>query len=303
LLNKTEVALPNLKYFQTFGDLVLIFCFALAALAFGAIPPLSATIARPIVGTFVVLFVPGYAFIAALFPHKTSLNNGVRLGLSFGSSIAVVPLLMMVLNYTRWGVRLIPALLIIAVFTLVCVTAAGIRRLRLAQDERFAINWRVWQTPEGQQKAAPLGSRFNRVLSVVLVLAIGASLVAVSYAVLVPKPGEHFTEFYLLGANGTLGNYTTNYTVGVPSPVTVGIINHEARDVTYELVVSANNSTQRSTVYSEKVTIPDGQQWEKQIDLIINQLGDNVKLNFALYADPPTADPYRDTHIWVNVTA
>ena len=136
-----------------------------------------------------------------------------------------------------------------------------------------------------------------------LVLAIGASLVAVSYVVLVPKPSEHFTEFYLLGANDTLGNYTTNYTVGVPSPVTVGIINHEARDVTYELVVSANNSTQRSTVYSEKATIPDGQQWEKQIDLIINQLGDNVKLNFALYADPPTADPYRDTHIWVNVTA
>jgi uncharacterized membrane protein len=51
------------------------------------------------------------------------------------------------------------------------------------------------------------------------------------------------------------------------------------------------------------VTIPDGQQWEKQIELIINQLGDNVKLDFALYTDPPTADPYRDTHIWVNVTA
>jgi len=292
-----------MKPIQTFGDLLLISCLALAALAVGLISPLSATIARPIIGTIFVLFVPGYAFIAALFPRKTTLNNGVRFGLSFGLSIAIVPLLEMALNFTRGGIRVSPTLVTIAAFTLACVAAAGIRRRRLAEDERFAINWRVWQTPEGQQKAAPLGSRFDRVLSVVLVLAIGASLVAVSYAVLVPKPGEHFTEFYLLGANGTLGNYTTNYTVGVLSPVTVGIINHEARDVTYELVVSANNSTQRSTVYSEQVTLSDGRQWEKQIDLVVNQPGDNVKLNFALYTDPPTADPYRDTHIWVNVTA
>jgi Predicted membrane protein len=114
---------------------------------------------------------------------------------------------------------------------------------------------------------------------------------------------EHFTEFYVLGANDTLGNYTTNFTAGVPSPITVGIINHEARNVTYTLVVSANNSTQRSTVHSEQVTLSDGQQWEKQIDLVVNQLGDNVKLDFALYTDPSTVDPYRDTHIWVNVTA
>jgi uncharacterized membrane protein len=243
-----------MKPIQTFGDLLLISCLALAALAVGLISPLSATIARPIIGTIFVLFVPGYAFIAALFPRKTTLNNGVRFGLSFGLSIAIVPLLEMALNFTRGGIRVSPTLVIIAAFILACVAAAGIRRRRLAEDERFVINWRVWQTPEGQQKAAPLGSRFDRVLSVVLVLAIGASLAVGSYVVLVPKPSEHFTEFYLLGANDTLGNYTTNYTVGVPSPVTVGIINHEARDVTYELVVSANNSTQRSTVYSEKVT-------------------------------------------------
>jgi uncharacterized membrane protein len=51
------------------------------------------------------------------------------------------------------------------------------------------------------------------------------------------------------------------------------------------------------------VTLSDGQQWEKQIDLVINQLGENVKLDFALYTDSSTVDPYRDTHIWVNVTA
>lgn len=292
-----------MRYFQTFGDLVLIFCFALAALAFGAIPPLSATIGRPIVGTFVVLFVPGYAFIAALFPHKTSLNNGVRLGLSFGSSIAVVPLLMMVLNYTRWGVRLIPALLIIAVFTLVCVTAAGIRRRRLPEDERFAVNWQARKRLERQQAALLSGNTLDRTLSIILLLAVGASIAVGGYVILAPKPSEHFTEFYLLGANDTLSNYTTEFKAGVPSPVKVVIVNHEARNVTYDLVIYANNSTQREVAYSEKVIVPDGQQWEKQIDLVLNQPGDSVKLEYALYEDRVTADPYRDVHMWVNVSS
>jgi len=302
LQNKTEVALLNMKYFQTFGDLALIFCFALAALAFGAIPPLSATIARLIVGTIVVLFVPGYAFIAALFPRRTSLNNGVRLGLSFGISIAIVPLLEMALNYTRWGVRVSPTLVIIAAFTIACVAAAGIRRRRLPEDERFAVNWQARKRLAGLKAAFLSGHTLDRALSIVLLLAIGVSLAVGSYAVLVPKPSEHFTEFYLLGANDTLGNYTTQFKVGVPSPSKVVIVNHEARNVTYDLVIYTNNSSQREAVYSEKVVIPDGQRWEKQIDLVLNQPGELVKLEFALYEDQVTADPYRDAHMWVNVT-
>jgi Predicted membrane protein len=295
--------IEQVKPINTFGDLVLIFALALAALVVASIPAFSITIARPIIGTIAVLFVPGYAFIAALFPKKATLAIGVRLGFSFGVSIVIVPLLEIALNYTQWGIRLGPTLVVLVVFTLVCVIVAGVRRHQLPPEKRLSVNWPVWHQSDDREADWLAGSRFDRMLSIALVIAIIASVAVASYALVMPKPSDHFTEFYLLGANGTLGNYTTDLTAGVLSPVTVGIINHEARDVTYELVVSANNSTQRSTVYSEKVTIPDGQQWEKQIDLIINQLGDNVKLNFALYADPPTADPYRDTHIWVNVTA
>jgi len=298
----TAAAREQMKPIHTYGDLLFISGLALAALAVGMIPPLSATIARPLVGTIVVLFVPGYAFIAALFPRRTSLNNGVRLGLSFGISIAIVPLLEMVLNYTRWGVRMIPTLVMIAVFTLACVAAAGIRRHRLAQDERFAVNWQARKRLESLKAAFLSGHTLDRVLSIVLLLAIGASLAVGSYVVLVPKPSEHFTEFYLLGANDTLGNYTTQFKAGVPSPSKVVIVNHEASNVTYDLVIYTNNSTQREAVYSEKVVIPDGQHWEKQIDLVLNQTGESVKLEYALYKDQVTADPYRDVHMWVNVS-
>ena len=292
-----------MKFIEAYGDLVLAFILSLAALVVSIVPALSASLARPVVGAAIILFVPGYAFIAALFPHKTTLRNGLRLALSFGTSIAIVPLLEMGLNYTRWGIRVGPTLSVIVIFTLACVVVAGTRRSRLPPYERFVVNWQAWKKKSDAQGVAPFATALDRTLSIILVLAIVASVAVASYAIIIPKQGEHFTEFYLLGANGTLGNYTTQYRVGVPSPVTVGIVNNEARNVTYTLVVSANNSTQQHVIYSEQMTVANGQQWEKEIDLVLNQPGDNAKLDFSLYADHTTADPYRDAHLWVNVTA
>lgn len=291
-----------MKPFHAFADLILVTCVALVALVVAIIPALSVSIIRPIIGTIVVLFVPGYAFIAALFPRKATLANGVRLALSFGLSIVIVPLLELALNYTRWGIQLGPTLIVIVVFTLLCSIVASVRRYRLPRERRFAINWPDWH--HIRLKAARLGgTRFDRTLSVVLIIAIITPVAVTSYAVVMPKPNEHFTEFYLLGTNDTLSNYTTQYKVGVPTPVTVVIVNHEKTDVTYDLVVTANNSTQREIIYSEQVMIPSGQQWEKSIDLVLNHPSDNALLDFALYANQTTTNPYRDVHLWVNVTA
>ena len=290
-----------MKSISTFADLILVLGLALAALVVASVPALSGTVARPIIGVIAVLFVPGYAFIAALFPQKATLGNGIRLALSFGLSIVVVPLLEIALNYSRWGVRLGPTLVALVVFTLVCVVVASVRRHQLPPEHRFVVNWPVWHHLGDREATRP--ATFDRMLSVVLVIAIIASVAVASYVLVMPKPDEHFTEFYLLGANDTLSNYTTQYQVGTPNPVTVVIVNNEGRNVTYNLVISANNSTQRGIVYSAEVAIPNGQRWEKQIDLVLNQPGDNVKLDFSLYADHTTADPYRDAHLWVNVTA
>lgn len=291
-----------MNHLRPYDDLLIISSLALVAPLVATIPTLSASVVRSVIGIIFVLFAPGYAFVAALFPRKTTLNSGVRLGLSFGLSIAIVPPLEMALNYSRWGVREGSTLVIIALFVLVCIAVAALRRNRLAAAERFVVNWRVWQPLQGQQASRFEGS-FDRALSIALVVAIGVSLATVGYAVFVPKADEHFTEFYVLGANGTLGNYTTRYTVGVPSPVTAVIINHEGQNITYNLIISENNGTQRGVVYSEEVIVPAGQRWEKQIDLVLNQQGNNIQLDLSLYADHLAPLPYRDVHLWVNVSA
>jgi uncharacterized membrane protein len=98
---------------------------------------------RIIFGICLVLFFPGYTFLSALFPRKGDLSGIDRIALSFGLSIAVVPLIGLILNYTVWGIRLYPILISITVFILACSAVAWHRQSRLPSEERFSIASKV----------------------------------------------------------------------------------------------------------------------------------------------------------------
>jgi len=89
-------------------DLLLILLTTLTAIIFIITPKLNETFIRTILGLFLILFIPGYSLIVVLFPKKDDLEGVERLALSFGLSIAVTPLIGLVLNYTPWGIRLTP---------------------------------------------------------------------------------------------------------------------------------------------------------------------------------------------------
>ncbi|MGB9841316.1 MAG: DUF1616 domain-containing protein [Candidatus Bathyarchaeales archaeon] len=89
---------------------------------------------RNIFGAIFVLWLPGYAFIKALFPASTplktsseSLDRIERVALSLGMSLALVPIVGLILNYTPWGIRLAPVTLSLLALTAVFATAAVIR--------------------------------------------------------------------------------------------------------------------------------------------------------------------------------
>ena len=66
----------------------------------------------------IVLFVPGYVLLAALFPSDKGLNWIERGALSICLSIAVVTLLGIFINFTSGGIRLVSILSAITLFTL-----------------------------------------------------------------------------------------------------------------------------------------------------------------------------------------
>jgi len=89
---------------------------------------------RFLLGTLFVIWLPGYSFIKALFPTeppiKTSsknLDSIERLALSVGMSLALVPIIGLLLNYTPWGIRLTPIVLSLLILTTIFATAGVIR--------------------------------------------------------------------------------------------------------------------------------------------------------------------------------
>lgn len=82
---------------------------------------------RYVFGSALVLFLPGYALIEALYP-KRELDELTRFALSIGLSLAIVPLTGLVLNYTPFGIRLLPVTFSIAGLTAVLLVFALSRK-------------------------------------------------------------------------------------------------------------------------------------------------------------------------------
>jgi len=83
---------------------------------------------RYVVGSLFVLYLPGFALIEALYPKKEDLEPLERLALSIGLSLALVPLVGLVLNYTPWGIRLDPIFVSLAFLAIVLSAVAVARK-------------------------------------------------------------------------------------------------------------------------------------------------------------------------------
>ena len=89
---------------------------------------------RNVLGVIFVLFLPGYAFIKAFFPMKVpiktsskNLDTIERLALSIGGSIALTPLVGLILYYTPLGIGPTPITLSLLALTAVFATVAVAR--------------------------------------------------------------------------------------------------------------------------------------------------------------------------------
>lgn len=327
------------------ATIVLVLLTDLVVLA----PVIRETPLRVVLGLPLVLFLPGYAFIAALFPEAGSppedemddpndetepaaagagtgrlRDRGIdgieRVALSFGLSIAIVPLIGLVLNFTPWGIRLLPILTSVSGFTLVAAAVAAVRRWDLPPEERFSVPYREWMTA-GRRELLEPETRTDMVLNVLLVISILLAVSSVAYAVAVPKQGEAFTEFYILTEDeeGELvaADYPTEFVRGESKPVVVGIGNQEHEPMRYAVVVElqriervGNETRVREAVALEGFTARLAHNETRHVRYQIRpQLtGTRLRLAFLLYVESPPPNPtvdnaYRELHLWINVSA
>jgi uncharacterized membrane protein len=245
------------------------------------------------------LFLPGYSLITTLFPRKDDFDGIERIALSFGLSIAITPLLGLALNYTPFGIRLSPILIVLSVFTISLAMGAYVRRSMIPEEDRFVVENFLGKNlnKTSDIRFAQSDTRIDRILTVILIISIVLAISMVVYVIITPKEGEKFTEFYVLGPGGKATDYQTNLKVGEEGEVLIGIVNHEYANVTYQLEVKLNG-----TVIDEKsVELMHNETWERPFTFKAIKAGEDQKLEFLLFKDEEK-DVYRSLHLWVDVT-
>ncbi|MDH7508568.1 MAG: DUF1616 domain-containing protein [Methanomassiliicoccales archaeon] len=254
---------------------------------------------RIVIGLPFILFFPGYVLIATLFPEKESIDLVERVALSFGLSIAITPLIGLGLNYTPFGIRLDPILASVSAFNILFSFTAYYRR-KGAKEPFLPVQ--LPAVVHYVRKNLKGGTKIDRALNIILVISIAASLIALVYVIAVPKQGEKFTEFYILGPDGKAHNYPTNLTVGENATIIIGIANHEYREVNYAVEIwlvdssFVNNTTVVNHMYffdSFSVSLAhtpvnlEGNwtpQWELRYNFSLEMPG-QYKMWFLLFKD------------------
>jgi hypothetical protein len=115
--------------------------------------------------------------------------------------------------------------------------------------------------------------------------------------VAVPKTGEKFTEFYILGTGGKAEGYPTDLVVGQQGQVIMGVVNHEYAAVNYTAQVKVGNAVQ-STI--GPFALSNEQKWENPVAFTVSAPQQNLEVQFLLFRQGEIT-PYRSLHLWVNV--
>ncbi len=255
-------------------------------------------VVRVLLGLGFVLVVPGYTFQAALFPGVDDLDGPERAALSFGLSVAVIPLITLLLDRTPWGIRLWPIIVSLAAFTL-GMLAALYRRWRLPAAARFVptveLDFKGWWAAQ---------DRMGRVLYTILALALLTAALSAGAIVVLPRPGEHFTEFYILGAEGLAENFPRQAHVGNPVTVTVGVTNREDAPRQYRLEVwqvdswDQNRRHRVAEAGAFVLQVGENRQWEQAWQAA--WAGKDQRFDFLLFIDGKTG-PYRMLRLWMDI--
>jgi Predicted membrane protein len=86
-------------------------------------------------------------------------------------SIAIVPLIGLVLNFTPFGIRLAPIMVSILLFCVVTAVVAANRRQALPEEERFSIDFWAYCEQIVDELYYP-ESQANKLLNILLVVSV-----------------------------------------------------------------------------------------------------------------------------------
>ena len=277
----------RIKYYI---DLIAVVILIGLCILFVLVEPFNTTLLRIPFSLIILLFLPGYALIAAMFPKMSELSGIERFTLSIGLSIAITVFDGFAISVTPYLFRPTPLILTLSAITLFLLLLTVITRTLTPEDKRYFVDYQGFI--ESLRADDEKMSDIERMLFIAL---IGSIIIASSmliYAKLTFEE-EEFSALYILGPDGKAEGYQKNLYIGEPSTIAVGVENYEHAATDYTLQVKLGTGV----LETRKITLAHKEKWLEDITFVPDRTGDRLKLEFVLYKD---GRPYRSVHLWVN---
>lgn len=312
-------------------DLLLVLAYVVALDAVNMNGGLGGPV-RVVVGFPLLFFVPGYAVLAALFPRYDNdpssrafagvsdgaLSTMERTLLSFGVSLALLPLVALALGALGAGFTETSILLGLNSVVLPGITVGAVRRIQGYDSGEWMGSRLEWFSARAARLARRSPADAAVAVALVLVALIATS--ALGFALVAPGDGESYTNVALLTANEggelTTSGYPTTLQAGTTVPLVVAVENREDRQVEYTLVgelqrvdrgAGSLSVVERSEVVRVSRSVPDRGTWRENVSVTPAMTGDELRLAFMVYRGDPPPEPrldnaYQHVHLWVRVS-
>jgi len=274
-----------------------------------------------------VVFLPGYALTSFLFPARPrprtagggsglaragGIDTIERLGLALGFSLALVPMVVLALPFTEWGLSMGPVTGALVALTLILAQLGAIRRLRLPVDDRFTVSL----TSAHRRLSASMGTGHTRASAIVLILTMIAALTVLLYAFAAPMAAGGYTQLAIYtDEDGELvADMPDTAAPDQEIPITFQIHNNEGQPMNYTVVMqeqvvddgSVVDRTDHREINATSESDDGGRMTAERTVTPVAEENETVRIVVLLYEDDAPATPTKDeadqyAYFWVTI--
>lgn len=292
---------------------------------------------RAAIALSILMFLPGYALVTALFPKKDGsapstldqrvpedlttslmgkssvrLSPAVRFALSLGASVALLPLLGLVAAAVTGPITARAGVITVSLFVCAATALGTVRRLRTPAGDRYAPSFAGCAS--AIRESLPGRTRRESIINAALGVSVLVAVLTTGFVLTVPNDGSSYTTAALYGTDdGELvaGNLPDEMTLEQTVEVVLSVDNHHDRSVDYTVVVKLQQQSADGTVLAERRldtfsrTVAPGREWQRSHDLSPTFIGERVRAVYLVYEGEPPENPTRsnaDAEVYHQLT-
>jgi uncharacterized membrane protein len=247
-----------------------------------------------IAGIPLIIVLPGLLFISVLWPPKSGLEPVHRIALIIPTSVAIVGILLLVVNYF-FSYNFEIVVLVLASLEIVLSVIASIRTPISSSPTEVFSRYRKFVTTLTSQDL-----KIGHLFLGISILVFGISI---AYTALTPRQSRDITELFLVEPGRIIDKQSIMVKQGDPFNLTVAVRNLESMHHEYQIEVwgvRQFGEKQDPILHIERFILEKNETKQSSLPLIMNSAGANKGVEILLYIDNEPG-PYRRIYISIDV--